>query len=1133
MGDKWIQLRAGRAAVALLLGVFGLTAAADVRISGVFNDDMVLQREMPIPVWGWAAPGESVLVEFSGQQETAVADDFGCWQAVLQPEAANSVGQVLAAGGISITNVLVGEVWLCAGDETMDSRLQKSLNALAEGAAANYPEIRLAQVELANTPLPAKDVTADWRPCSPATAPTFSANGYFFARKLHQELGVPVGVIMATYGVSPIVSWLPAEGFRDTPALQWAVDDIYNSRPSTAEGKARWETYLSDMVAWRPKALAAVAAGEIPVDRPLIPNDLWITANIPTKLFNGEIHPLIPQAMRGVIWAQGVTDRLKPTGYQASQLALIDSWRTLWGQGDFPFYFAQLPRYNDTHPDYITGTPVIREVQRQCLEMTNTGMAVTMDVVAGYQTTDVNSQAVGTRLALWALAGEYGQTNLVYSGPLFSGFEVSGSEVTLQFSHVGSGLMAGYKDGLADTVEVSDPLDTFEMARADGQWFPASAVVAPGGETLTVSSVDVASPVGVRYGYSMDPDGSNLYNREGLPASPFTMINYGLVPEGTLINHVFDGGTEALDGTLVDGGSLQTGSLSWNSHASITADGVISLNNATAADEASAFIDLGGVISQGSSNDIYIFEIVMDNATTDSQPFLSFGLSGSGNIDLTHNNSGSPWASWPASDVVKASTGKPSSGDLHNAGITSAGGFETFTFVLDLRDAALANNTVALYQGATQLGSTASFSGDEGFQYVGIGAKTSGAGQTAAGTIESVKLVKNGSVLSTDYALTVSSPQGASSPNIGTTLVASGTVVNAHVTSPVINGSTQYVATGWAGTGSVSSGSGTNVSFTMANDTALIWLWQTNVYYDIVATAGVGGLISPVGTTTLLSGGDQLYTISPDADFALTYVAVDGGSIGVATEYTFTNVTTAHTIAAAFESTVSGIVLIAHTFDEGAGNLNATTLEINNIGVGTWNAGLVTEDNTVDANGNVSGGNGASAWVHLNGAITMGSPDDTYEVAMIADKLGVNCEFQGGFWGPIDPSKTGQHKWQSGTAFWYWQDGSVTAYAGAGQVDPISGSTALANNTGPTLLTLRLDLTDATLANNSFSLYIGDSATGTLVGSANFSGDESFEELGISGRPTGGQTAGRVTSLTLTREPLAPATPKGSLIMIR
>jgi hypothetical protein len=217
-------------------------------------------------------------------------------------------------------------------------------------------------------------------------------------------------------------------------------------------------------------------------------------------------------------------------------------------------------------------------------------------------------------------------------------------------------------------------------------------------------------------------------------------------------------------------------------------------------------------------------------------------------------------------------------------------------------------------------------------------------------------------------------------------------------------------------------------------------------------------------------------------------------------------------------STSQAQILIQHTFDGGSGNLNGTSLDTNTIGAGTWNAGLVTESNYVDANGNITGTNGASAWVDLNGAITMGSADDIFEVAMVADKLGGNYEFEGGFWS-ASPSTTGQHKWQDGTAFWYWQSNSLTAYAGEKQVGQISGSSSLANNAGATLLTLRLDMTDATLTNNSFSLYIGNSSTGTLVGSATFSGDESFTYLGISGRPTGGNTAGQVSSLILTQIP--------------
>jgi len=221
--------------------------------------------------------------------------------------------------------------------------------------------------------------------------------------------------------------------------------------------------------------------------------------------------------------------------------------------------------------------------------------------------------------------------------------------------------------------------------------------------------------------------------------------------------------------------------------------------------------------------------------------------------------------------------------------------------------------------------------------------------------------------------------------------------------------------------------------------------------------------------------------------------------------------------AISITSGAQAALLLQHTFDGGTASLNGTALDTNNISASTWVAGA--SGSYVDQNGNIIATNAAAAWVGLNGAITMGSADDIFEVAMVADKLGLNFDFQGGFWGPAIPSVTGQHQWQSGTAFWRWQDNSVTAYAGAGLTGSISGSSALANNAGPTLLTLRLDLTDATLTNNSFSLYLGDSATGTLVGSATFSGDESFEELGFSARVLGGNSGAQVTSLALTQIP--------------
>lgn len=503
-------------------------ALAAPRLPGFFSDNMVLQRDMPVPVWGWADPAEAVTVAFGGQTVEATADDAGTWLVRLAPMPASAEARELSVrstaaetDGMLLEGVVVGDVWLCSGQSNMEWALGRVKNAGAEIAAADYPLIRHAKIQHATADIPAADVASQWLVCSPESARGFTAVGYIFARKLHRELGVPIGLIGSNWGGTKIEPWTPPEGFRAVPELADITRRIDATLLSTAEGKAAYAKVLTEVRAWLTKAEAAIEQGTPVAPLPALPS-VGTSQQDPTRIYNAMIHPLIPYAIRGAIWYQGESNGSEGISYYHKKRALIEGWRTLWNQGDFPFYFVQLANFgqpNDT-PAGGDGYSGVREAQRRCLTIPRTGMAVIIDIGEAGNIHPTNKQDVGLRLALWALANEYGRHDLVFSGPLYREHTIEADKIRIAFEQVGTGLMVGKKEGLAPAAEVPDgALARFAIAGADRQWSWADAIIE--GDTVVVSSPAVPNPVAVRYAFSHNPAGCNLYNREGLPASPF------------------------------------------------------------------------------------------------------------------------------------------------------------------------------------------------------------------------------------------------------------------------------------------------------------------------------------------------------------------------------------------------------------------------------------------------------------------------------------------------------------------------------------------------------------------------------------------------------------------------------------
>lgn len=457
-----------------------MTAAlrADVTLPAVFSDGAVLQRDKPVPVWGKAAPGEAVKVSFRGQSVSTQADALGRWSVALAPGAAGGPFE-LEVNGLTLKNVLVGEVWIASGQSNMVWQVSRSLNAEKEIAASADAQLRFFKVANKVSPYPLDDVKGAWKEASPATTGDFCGVGYFFARHLREKLKVPVAVIQTSWGGTPGESWVSGAAMGSDPALISVFGD------------------------WA-KAMEAYPAGLLEKRQNLVGPE---HQNLPGGLYNAMIAPLIPYAMRGVIWYQGEANGGRASRafvYRRLFPTLIQDWRRRWGQGDFPFLFVQLANYAKLAS--IAAWPELREAQAMTLSLANTGMAVTIDIGEAQDIHPKNKQDVGLRLGLAARAIAYGE-KLVHSGPSYRQSMREGGALRVWFDHTGGGLVA--KDG---------SLKGFEVCQANGKCAAAEARI--DGATVVVSSAEIAEPASVRYAWANDPV-CNLYNAEGLPAVPF------------------------------------------------------------------------------------------------------------------------------------------------------------------------------------------------------------------------------------------------------------------------------------------------------------------------------------------------------------------------------------------------------------------------------------------------------------------------------------------------------------------------------------------------------------------------------------------------------------------------------------
>lgn len=477
----------------------------DVKLPAIFGDNMVLQRAHAIPIWGSADPGESVTVTLGEQSQETQADRNGQWKVSLDPvgEAGAIELEIAASNTIHLKNVLVGDVWVCSGQSNMSFSVSRGNDAAAEIAAANFPTIRLFQVPTTVAGEPRHDTKGQWVECSPKTVGRFSAVGYFFGRDLQKMTGRPVGLIQSAVGGTPAEAWTSDSKLKSDPDFQPILDRWADILANPEKHQQQYERQLAS---WKERAEKAKAAGRRVPNRPrppLGPNHRHRASG----LFNGMISPLIPYAISGVIWYQGEGNA--PRAYQYRELfpAMIRDWRERWGQGDFTFLFVQLANFRKkTDQPVESDWAELREAQTMTLALPKTGMAVTIDIGEANDIHPKNKQDVGHRLALAADAVTYGNKR-VYSGPTLRSITIENDRIRIHFQHVGGGLKVH-----------GDKLTGFAIAGDDRKFDWADAHI--DGDTVVVHSKNVTNPIAVRYGWANNPD-CNLYNAEGLPASPF------------------------------------------------------------------------------------------------------------------------------------------------------------------------------------------------------------------------------------------------------------------------------------------------------------------------------------------------------------------------------------------------------------------------------------------------------------------------------------------------------------------------------------------------------------------------------------------------------------------------------------
>jgi sialate O-acetylesterase len=478
-------------------------AQAELKLPPMFSDNMVLQREQPVRIWGWDNDGVPVVVKFRGQTVKTTTANLA-WQLALKPLKPGGPDTLTISTPtqtITYTNVLVGDVWVCSGQSNMEWPLKSAFNPEPDLASATNSRIRLFKVPKSRTDTPTSVIKSAWEVCTPQGAEGFSAVGYYFGRDLERDLNVPIGLIGTYWGGTPAESWMSRDALEINPRY---VKEILE--PSSA-AVTNWKKSLE---AWQKEKAEAEKAGTAFNKR--APGQPWGGF----ELYNGMIAPLLPFTIKGAIWYQGESNSGRAEQYRTLFADMIRNWRRDWGQGDFPFLLVQLAPFKDiqSQPGESSWAE-LREAQLLATQvLPKVGMAVITDVGEEKDIHPRKKQPVGARLALAARSLGHGQ-KVAYSGPVYRSSKTDGNRIVLRFDHVGKGLEA--RDG---------ELKGFAVCGEDRKWVWAKAEILLD-NTIAVSSPEVAQPVAVRFGWADFPV-VNLWNKDGLPATPFRTDDFPL-----------------------------------------------------------------------------------------------------------------------------------------------------------------------------------------------------------------------------------------------------------------------------------------------------------------------------------------------------------------------------------------------------------------------------------------------------------------------------------------------------------------------------------------------------------------------------------------------------------------------------
>ncbi|MFV1995253.1 MAG: sialate O-acetylesterase, partial [Verrucomicrobiales bacterium] len=515
------QLLCIATATAALLAAASL-AEGKTRLPSIISSNMVLQRDMELPIWGWDNPGQKVLVEIAGQKHQATAAKDGKWSVTLQP--LSSCGnpkpltmEVNGSSTVKVRNILVGEVWLCSGQSNMAFAVSSANDSDLETATAKFPKIRLISVPQVGTQKIQDDFEGKWARCTPESVADFSAVGYFFGRRLHQTLDVPIGLIDNAWGGSAAEAWVRRDVLKKNPFFKPLIDKWIQTEKTFDMDKANAE-HAKRVAAWKKSAAKAKTEGKPAPVRPRAPRDPLVGQHRPGNLYAGVLHPIIPFGIRGAIWYQGESNASRAWEYRKLFPLMIQHWRDEWGQGNFPFYWVQLADFRSQVDEPAESQwAELREAQTRTMsELENTGEVVILNLGEASDIHPKNKQDVAKRLARWALAREYG-LELVHHSPSYKSMENKGAKIMLSFDHVGSGL---------DTFDIREPVG-FAIAGPDKHFVWADAKII-GTDKVEVWSTGVPDPVAVRYAWAENPV-CNLQNREGLPATPFRTDDFAMI----------------------------------------------------------------------------------------------------------------------------------------------------------------------------------------------------------------------------------------------------------------------------------------------------------------------------------------------------------------------------------------------------------------------------------------------------------------------------------------------------------------------------------------------------------------------------------------------------------------------------